>query len=481
MVDLASRSGAPDRFSPCPYEGRLGFFLKNSSRSISSMVNLLDNEKDFSSLNNPVTENNGEPLPMEDKNCELAAYAYLEMRMEGIRKNNKGGLKEEAKKYKDAQTVTGEDGDITTTTDSIEMASEIGSFEYSKDVKKIPYLIRRLYTLGELEGIHIISLIIAYEKAKKYITKMPSVGDVHNFPVYKLKVDGDILKVNGECSQVPYNGKYYLWAFPWISGGTTNKKKESDIIRDKEYFEDAKELVYLCHKYGVDLADEDPTVYTKDFIDNLVVTYVTNSRKYITGRHRSLIPSYVWDSIKVEDYNTEIAITEDVKETHKSILHKYKMMFNITQDAEVTATLRNGNIDNEQIESILTSLSYVLGQELVNVNTMITSEGFVCDKYGNVIEVPCKYLTKRNDLATQDTFVINTLGYLVRIPENGKDASRIMTISEALEYIKYYIMTATKLKVPFDKMWKDYITIIDNLPPMTTPYGTWRELNESSV
>lgn len=481
MVDLALRTGSPDRFSPCPYEGYAGFFLKNSN-GVSNMIELLDNELDFNSLKSPVTYNGGEPLPMEDEQCKKAAYYLLEMRMEGVRKNNKGGFKAEQYRFKDATVTQDDDGDLEVATDRITTRAEINVREYKQDIQKLPYLLKRLYSLGIQEGIHIISLIIAYEYVKKYVPgHIPTVGNVHSRPIYKLTPSGDIFKVNGEYVQVHYSGKYYLWAFPWISGLKTNKNKIADINRDNELFMDAKELVYICNKYGVDLADEDPSLYTKEYIDNLVVSYVTTSREYILGKRRSIIPKYIWDSVRIEDYNKPIELPKKSESTHQQIVDKYKLMFNLTTNSDVVNKLRNSTVDMNEIETVVTCMCYIMNRPVLNVRELITIDGFLYTSKGSIVEFPCRFLTKRQDVATTDTFLVNTLGYLVRVADNGKDVIRIMNTYRASVFLKTFIKVATTRRVPFTEMYRHYIDIIDNMPDIDTPYGTWEVLHENSI
>ena len=300
LRDIASRSGSPNEDSPCPYMGEAKWFYDQTKNVSRDMLSKLDNFSDFNSI-----EKHVQPGPY-DKDLPKTGSAlkyfegltdefgmvisdpidvswvksYLGNIMFSIKKYDKGGFKEEERKYGMARAVMdseGEDGEDLI--ESSDLITQNKSFEFRDTldyINKLPFLVKRLYECGREHNIHMFSLIIAYEKAKKKLKGRPQPASVLANKVYKLNFDGSIATRNGELDYITENkGDFAKWAYPWISG----KKKE---LRGR-YYKNLQELLGICAALKIDLSKEDPLLYTQEFIDSLTVTYIETNKEFLIG------------------------------------------------------------------------------------------------------------------------------------------------------------------------------------------------------
>lgn len=235
---------------------------------------------------------------------------YLENVLTGIKINKSGGIREYAKQHLEAQTFNDSEGEAVEEGELLVDDTDYAPMTVAEAKSKLPYLLKRLHDKSMAMRTSAISLIIAYEKAKRY-TKCPRPKDILGAGVYKMGKDGNF---DGLFPDSANSGKVFPPACDWIRG----------FDRDA-YFSDAVELLRICEILGVDITKEDPLDYQAKDINKLKVTYITKNRDYLKGapqRNLSVIASL--SSAKVSDYATTnapfVSITSKARNTIQAVL-----------------------------------------------------------------------------------------------------------------------------------------------------------------
>ena len=196
---------------------------------------------------------------------------YLRDVIIGIKKNNTNSIREiDAKNQEVFSFKSGDGGDYISPADQLVAYREYPPTTVMEASAKLPYLLKRLQDKSKMLRVSVMSLIIAYERAKLTHTD-PKPGLIIREGVYQ--VDG-----NGKLHLTPMadtanSGRVFPAARRWIIG------------QDRDcYYYDALELLQVCKVLGIDLTEEDPTTFTQEFIDNLKVTYIAKNRNYLKGK-----------------------------------------------------------------------------------------------------------------------------------------------------------------------------------------------------
>ena len=161
--------------------------------------------------------------------------------------------------------------------------SEYSEFEIQEAKAKVPYLIKRMYDKSMELGVHLISLIIAYEraKAKVYATNYKRKRDILVMPRHYL-AEG-VYSMNGDGTIG------YRYDENANSGGNREfDRGKAWLNTDSESRRDASELIHCYEIMGIDIRDEDPKIYTKDLVNRMVVSYVTSNVDYVMRKNDHL-------------------------------------------------------------------------------------------------------------------------------------------------------------------------------------------------
>lgn len=153
---------------------------------------------------------------------------------------------------------------------------EIATIDYLEAKKRLPYILKKLYMQSIRTSINLLSVIIAYEKAKhkKENYKLMTTVDILEQRVYPMNPNDDTIMPNPFIITGDYNTRFAKYAYPWVIEEITDA-----------YTELKHELLHICWKIGIDIKQENPLDYNKDFIDSIVITSVEKNRRYLLGNN----------------------------------------------------------------------------------------------------------------------------------------------------------------------------------------------------
>lgn len=457
LRDLASRSGSPDEDSPCPYPGEAEWFFNYTRKVSGDMLSKLDNFPDFNSIEKHVQP--GQYVKDLPKTGSALKYfeglkdefgmiisdpidvswvkSYLGNIMYNINVYDRGGFKEEKRRYGMARAVMdseGEDGEDLIESSDLITQGRSGEFRDTLEyMNKLPYLIKRLHECGREHNIHMMSLVIAYEKAKKRLASRPQPASVLANKVYKLNFDGSIVTKNGNLDFITENkGDFAKWAYPWISG----KKRE---LRGR-YYKNLQELLGICSALNIDLTNEDPLLYTQEFIDSLTITYIENNKEFLLSNSygQSIIDAL--KSVSREDI-MEIATDVDETKDYNSIIKNKIFQFTSCKGANVSNT-KNRLVSREKLSMFLNAYQQLFSNKQAseygfNPDSIVVYNEFIQDEFGGYLILPAEYLIRKEMVSNNIEFIVHESGTLVML-DAGKEVF-YLPIEYAMNYISNYI------------------------------------------
>ena len=316
ITDLISRRGAPDQYTT-PFYGMESVFLKWSGyKDVSELPATLDYicelEPDFNADNSqplqhsldefdPIKyaeEEAGERLPMykateSDPNNFRVYYRRLEDINEEYLKNYIGYIAYRmCYQAKNSRSIGGlnrlhqvqptlvdvnedEESELADTVvfDNTDRITE-AEIEYAND--HLGYTLKRLHNLSKQIGIHIISYIGAYLRAKAMNDKKRQSGsikrltsnDVITCGVYLCDGHGNATK----RIEVKNKNKHAIDAYNWIMGLDNTYSA---------YIKDYYSLLHYCDVLSIDLINDDtlPSIGS-DIVDKLIIKTVTPNKQY---------------------------------------------------------------------------------------------------------------------------------------------------------------------------------------------------------
>lgn len=302
----------PSQESPSPYEGLLQLVMDQCAPGdVNLVLSLIETKPDYDA-------HSQKPQPgpfargarqspyltrFEDIDASWVKE-YLLSVIIGIKIQRNGGLQEHRRKYREIPALIGNDGEVVDAAELLVEQVDAQPSAVATAKARLPYLLKRLYDKGCQLGVSAMSAVIAYEKAKpsavsRVMPKAFLAGGVYLMP-----------KSAGATWERLFNNNRLLQtALTWVRGDCPDP-----------YYWDALELVRICELLGVDIKEEDPCKYGHEFVDSLVVLYITKNREYIDtmrGRNPQVISSLC--SINPQDYvqractqRTYYDIAEDV-------------------------------------------------------------------------------------------------------------------------------------------------------------------------
>lgn len=282
LEDLVSRIGSPTTQSLSPYDGMRRVYqeqhLDNYSEEL--VLDLLKGCPDYNPASQkpiagpyvPASEkpSNAPTLQrLEDIDASWVAQ-YLRDALIGLKIRNCNSLKEYKYQNQEVYMFRSNDGEgFVSPADQLVEYHQYTPITVLEACAKLPYLLKRLQDKSIMLRVSVMSLIIAYEKAKR-IQPDPKPSQILRMGVYQVDGNGNLFDY---CMPDSANsGRVFPAARSWIAG------------RDPDpYFYDALELLQVCTVLGIDITQEDPTVFTPEFIENLKVTYISKNRNYLQG------------------------------------------------------------------------------------------------------------------------------------------------------------------------------------------------------
>lgn len=145
----------------------------------------------------------------------------------------------------------------------------------NKAQQRLSYVVKRLHNMSCYTGIHMLSYIVSFLKARDKNENMRAVGSqkllkknaVIEEGVYLCDSYGNIKK----RVLVQNKNKRAEEAFNWICGISNSYQS---------YYQDYLDFVNYIDILNIDIENDDFTKYQSSFIDKLVVTIVTPNRQY---------------------------------------------------------------------------------------------------------------------------------------------------------------------------------------------------------
>ncbi|MCM1219036.1 MAG: hypothetical protein NC548_31525 [Lachnospiraceae bacterium] len=308
VTDLALRSGLATANDFSPYEGKNGIvahFVK--AETLANIEYLFENQSDYdadikqphydSEHYNKIQESEEyergiDYSPAKDKldfndyhrRLEVIAVEYLEEYISNLcfgiaNRSGSNGIITFNNEHRIQPTLISVDDDDVTELADLQL--RVDATEWSNEARasardNLPYVLKRLHNLSRLCGIHMLSMIGAYLRAKEYNDRLLQTGQskstlkknaVINEGVYKCDADGNI----GSQIEVSNKSKKAADMFDWIIGA--NNMYSS-------YRDDLVNFLQYCKILNIDLINDDLRKYDNDFIDNLTVLTLTPDTQY---------------------------------------------------------------------------------------------------------------------------------------------------------------------------------------------------------
>ena len=478
IEDLASRNGSPTKDSVCPYEGQGEWFRKMSRGTIGNMLAKLRYQDDFNpdSIHPDENEYVKREEKLEKYNTRLEdihpswVLKHLGWMMHRVRNSKDGGFSSDKEGNKEQMSVADADGDLVELADLIVEEDEISIPKFDEYKREIPYLVRRLQTYGASYGIHMMSLIIAYERVKAQRIENIKNTEFLKFNVYKANSMGALKETS--------DGKGYLkvmsntdksfsqWAFKFIT------RKTDEFVNS--YYWDYIKLLDICRTLKIDLSKEDPLEYTYEFLEDMVVTHISNNKEYMSrgGKAVNIVKQAI-AGLCLDDYDRKE--TETVEEmSFKEKIDYSRAKFNLSENKLITDFRSQRN--EEIVNSFLSRYRYIYKDVPSKLDSKehIINDGFVCDKHMNPLIFNTKALTQKELLHTRGFFMIHISGFLVAI--TGLDTCGFLPMNLACRYLDVLLPQAMEYYKPAEIEY-NLVQLIHSIKAKfgNDAYGTWKQ------
>ena len=176
-------------------------------------------------------------------------------------------------------TLISVDDDSATELADLQLREDVNEWSNaakSNAIDNLPYVLKRLHNLSKYCGIHMISMIGSYLKAKAYNDMRVQTGKSKNTlkknaviaeGVYKCDAEGNI----GIAIEVSNKSKRAADMFDWIIGA-------NDMY--PSYRDDLVNFLQYCKILNIDLLHDDLLKYNNEFMDGLTVLTLTPDTQY---------------------------------------------------------------------------------------------------------------------------------------------------------------------------------------------------------
>jgi len=304
--------------------------------------------------------------------------------------------------------------------------------EYLQWQEKIPYYLKRFQNLSIKTGIHILSLIIAYEKAKvKKGSSQPKPSEILSMNFYKMNKDGSIGEV------VMDNKHNAAAALLWIREGVAPNWENAE-----SYYDEMLDFSSICRRAKIDLASEDPHRYTKEFMSNLVVTYIASNKEACKRLNPNVVEGL--KSLSMNKFGKAVAPEKKKTLDFQSMAVTKKLAFFSTIEEDIEYAREKINKHSEMVTLVM-QVKALSGIDFDGVTDKTrTDHGFYIDKRGNYMILPVKVLFNNKKNTYIHLFaMIHCSGYLILIDDS--DTLTYLTLSRAKEYIRDYAVERERI------------------------------------
>ena len=468
IQDLALRSGSPTQESLSPYEGKYDVVAEMFRSSYDGSLSVLlasqpdydaDKQKPYrgkrtdeadENMNNefkdcnPMSEDIPEyPRRLEDIDISHVTR-YLHNVIYGARFNANNSVKAYARNTQTTLTLQDNEGEYIEEKDLlIDDTGDYSAYELQEAKNQLPYYIRRLHDKSKEIGIHLISLMRAYERAKDLVEienlnrkHMISVRPQHLISegVYFMGADGTI----GALCPVDANknSRAFQAAYAWLSSDSPTRR-------------DANMLLNCFEMLGIDIRRESPLLYTKDYVDKLVVTYVTSNVDYLTRSSDNDKHS------KYSSYGFVKSIYNQLKDLPLEAYEEYSKVSVMSEDDEAQTAMRifidtpnvpdsdkyrSENMVAQEQMKLYNACKMVIhyynerNKTVINLDRYDCYDGFFFSRTGNPLILDLGYLMKGVSPNMPVYFLLNCNGYLVRCASGiTTDYCDVLEVCDAME------------------------------------------------
>lgn len=501
---MALRNGYPkdsDTEAVSPYEGyNYGVIEKSKGAAVSLVKLFKDYPGDFdATVAKPTAgpyfkrdSDDREFLDNYEINLERIDKSwithYMENCMFDMRKNKNGSERRIREEQRDQQILTDDENESHEEVDFAmdDIDDELSPIVKEKHRKKLHYLIKRLSMFGAANGFHMMSLVIAHEKAKRFlvINKVKAsrnAGRAKQQDILKFgyfagdSIGGYKLNYEGEPIIRDQNkGDYAAWIHDFIIGRR--------ITGNEEYYDDYMELLSICQELDIDLANEDPREYTAKFISDLAVTYIVSNKDYMSKVQRKSVIHEAIQQIKVSDFVkpvSHVAGRRNIQNkinSESQLISINKMKFFNTTNQKV---LEYRNVDSTGIINVfLEQYKDIYSEiELLDRDSLF-EDGFIADsKTGQIKVFPAVILRDRDNGLESDRFILHKSGVAVLLRND-----QILQFCLPPMYIAY--MTAflfraqNDMDLELESLKWNYRRVINTIKDQQFPiykkkYGFW--------
>lgn len=361
-----------------PYEGMHSEVIKQFPYQLSPIMRMLEGQTDFdcdafTPLPGPYVKltqaerdqlklTNGYLTKLEDIDSSWALQ-WLNNTLVGLKIRAKQGLKEYEYEHPTTYSFVDDEGKTLEESDMlIEGEEEYSVTDVTKAKEKLPYILKRLHARSKVTRIHLLSLIIAYEKAKKNSgRKGPTITSIAEQGVYFMREDGYV-----GTHVIPDDNKN--GPFKEMSGWILGYRDKID-----SYFDNMLELLEICDVLRIDITREDPLDYQEDFMSRLTANYIAKNKAYIYNKRIGVNP-VVFNALKgitLDDY--DVKPEDEVRK--KTFMDLYPDTMQVFLDAELPNVFKD-EIREQDLAVFFTHYNQIVGG-VVSMDKLITKDGFL--------------------------------------------------------------------------------------------------------
>lgn len=454
------RSGLPDREAVCPYRGMYNIVrMQFPDRVPDVLYDLITYQLDYKFGPYPGAQHpkpgkyyRDAPIQINDLTRledidESWVEAYFRNMLTGIKINSGNYTLSDYRRHT-AKKYLYEDSESGSLSDPSEYVAEEPDVSYTY-VEKLPYLLKRLHERSKEVGIHLISLVIAYEKALKLALAVKSNSEDVSVQPKDIIAQGAFLmtregKIGSRILNSHHKTQEY---FAWIRG----------MGEHDEYFDNVIELCHIAEKIRVDLTKEDPSEYQEEFINSLVVTYIT-SNKDVGRRTNSEVLSGL-RGLNLKQFNVKQRPNEVDRYEAAVKLKANQFLFSTAPDIELYRDPRN---KHEDVKRFLAQLAGITKEAAYVTDSTILCDGFyMVDKFSyftvNVSDI-CNVTSDKQKKCRLANYraLVHSSGFFILV--TGDINMYYLDIGKAGEYL-------TDVFASTQREYKRY----DN----NTKFGTW--------